>query len=71
MGSERGFRFSVFGFRKLWREISVFRFQCLENRCDTQFSTLALTLELDSSPLNSFEISNLKSQIRAAHGGRR
>jgi hypothetical protein len=71
MGSERGFRFSVFGFRKLWREISVFRIQCSENRRDGRFPTPALAFEFDQSPLNLFEISNLKSQIRAAHGGRR
>ena len=69
MGGERGFRFSVFGFRKLWREFSVFSFQCSENRCDTQVPTLALILEFDQSPLHLSEISNLKSQIRAALGG--
>lgn len=52
-------------------EFSVFSFQCSENRRDTQFRTPALTLVFDQSPLHSFEISNLKSQIRASQGGRR
>ena len=52
-------------------KFSVLSFQCSENRCGTRVPTLALTLELEQSPLNLFEISNLKSQIRAAQGGRR
>ncbi len=71
MESDPGFRFEVFGLRKLWREFSVFSFQCSANRSDGQSPTPALTFVFDPPPLHSFEISNLKSQIRAAAGGQR
>ena len=51
MRSDRGFRFSVFGFQKLRRETSP----------------LSVQLSPAEAP---FQISNLKSQIRVAAGGR-
>ena len=50
-------------------EFSVFSFQCSESRTGRRFPMPTLTLVFDLSPLHSFEISNLKSQIRAAQGG--
>jgi hypothetical protein len=51
MGSDSGFRFSVFGFRRLLTA-SAFGFP-------------------QSALIASFEVSNLKSQIRGATGGLR